>query len=63
MLRCESLQRHYLSVPLDHNGYYDVAIWLRRACLAPDLVGRVPLHIPHDVAPYQGLTRICALHA
>eukprot|EP01044_Picomonas_judraskeda_P014376 COSAG03_NODE_2275_length_2925_cov_2.778839_2_plen_287_part_00 len=36
MLRCESLQRHYLSVPLDHNGYYDVAIWLRRACLAPD---------------------------
>eukprot|EP01043_Picozoa_sp_COSAG02_P126526 COSAG02_NODE_63792_length_262_cov_0.638037_1_plen_29_part_01 len=29
MLRCGSLQRHYLPAPLHHNGYYDVAIWLR----------------------------------
>ncbi len=36
MLRCGSLQRHYLPVPLDHNGYYDVVIWLRRGCLARD---------------------------
>jgi len=36
MLRCESLQHHYLPVPLEHNGFYDVTIWLRRSCLAPD---------------------------
>ena len=33
MVRCESLQHHYVLVPLEHNGYYDVTIWLRRACL------------------------------